>query len=119
MKEVYTIITATLGVPPPANEKFVYDYYDKDNKSIKWVGTPVEFYRVRVLPTPYTLEISCIWDARMLPLGTTLPRIHFPSSMTQGMSTANFTPSKSSETSGVGDLSSVRRLFSLFHNKSH
>ncbi|KAF9790893.1 peptidase C1B bleomycin hydrolase [Thelephora terrestris] len=45
MKEVYTIITATLGVPPPANEKFVYDYYDKDNKSIKWVGTPVEFYR--------------------------------------------------------------------------
>lgn len=47
MKEVYTIMTATLGVPPPANKKFVFDYYDKDGKPGRWEGTPIEFYKVR------------------------------------------------------------------------
>ncbi|CAL1707521.1 unnamed protein product [Somion occarium] len=45
MKEVYTIMSATLGVPPSADEKFVWDYYDKDGKAAKWEGTPQEFYR--------------------------------------------------------------------------
>jgi len=45
MKEVYTIMTATLGVPPPPNKKFVFDYYDKDGKPGRWEGTPVEFYK--------------------------------------------------------------------------
>ena len=49
MKEVYTIMTATLGPPPPANKKFVFDYYDKDGKPGRWEGTPIEFYKVRVL----------------------------------------------------------------------
>lgn len=48
MKEVYTIMTATLGAPPPANKKFVFDYYDKDGKPGKWEGTPIEFYKVCV-----------------------------------------------------------------------
>ena len=46
MKEVYTIMTATLGPPPPANKKFVFDYYDKDGKPGRWEGTPIEFYKV-------------------------------------------------------------------------
>ena len=46
MKEVYTIMTATLGVPPPANKKFVFEYYDKDGKPGRWEGTPNEFYKV-------------------------------------------------------------------------
>ena len=49
MKEVYTIMTATLGVPPPANKKFAFDYYDKDGKPGRWEGTPIEFYKVCVL----------------------------------------------------------------------
>jgi bleomycin hydrolase len=47
MKEVYTIMTATLGVPPAANKKFVFDYCDKDGKPGRWEGTPIEFYKVR------------------------------------------------------------------------
>ena len=49
MKEVYTIMTATLGVPPSPNKKFVFDYYDKEGKAGRWEGTPVEFYKVRVI----------------------------------------------------------------------
>lgn len=45
MKEVYTIVTATLGVPPQADKKFVFDYYEKDGKPGRWEGTPIEFYR--------------------------------------------------------------------------
>lgn len=48
MKEVYTIMTATLGVPPPADKRFVFDYCDKDGKPGRWEGTPIEFYKVRV-----------------------------------------------------------------------
>lgn len=45
MKEVYTIMTATLGVPLKAGDKFVWDYYDKDGKAGRWEGTPREFYK--------------------------------------------------------------------------
>jgi bleomycin hydrolase len=48
MKEVYTIMTATLGVPPTADKRFVFDYCDKDGKSGRWEGTPIEFYKVGV-----------------------------------------------------------------------
>ncbi|KDQ53510.1 hypothetical protein JAAARDRAFT_61224 [Jaapia argillacea MUCL 33604] len=45
MKEVYTIMSATLGVPPMPNESFVWEYYDKDDKPARWEGTAVEFYK--------------------------------------------------------------------------
>ena len=45
MKEIYTIMTATLGVPPLPNEKFTWDYYDENGKAGKWEGTPIEFYK--------------------------------------------------------------------------
>ncbi|KAL6310322.1 peptidase C1B bleomycin hydrolase [Sparassis latifolia] len=45
MKEVYTVMSATLGVPPKAHEKFVWEYYDKDGKSGHWEGTALEFYK--------------------------------------------------------------------------
>ncbi|TFK54260.1 peptidase C1B bleomycin hydrolase [Heliocybe sulcata] len=45
MKEVYTIMTATLGVPPRPDEKFTYDYYNKDGKAQSWEGTPLDFYK--------------------------------------------------------------------------
>ncbi|KLO19552.1 peptidase C1B, bleomycin hydrolase [Schizopora paradoxa] len=45
MKEVWAILTITLGIPPNPDEKFTWDYYDKDDKSQTWTGTPVEYYK--------------------------------------------------------------------------
>ncbi|KAJ7703304.1 bleomycin hydrolase [Mycena rosella] len=45
MKEIYTIMTATLGVPPNPNDKFVWDYYDSDGKPGHWEGTPKEYFK--------------------------------------------------------------------------
>jgi bleomycin hydrolase len=45
LKEVYAIMTATLGVPPRPDEKFVYEYYDEKGKVGRWEGTPLEFYK--------------------------------------------------------------------------
>ncbi|THH27731.1 hypothetical protein EUX98_g6454 [Antrodiella citrinella] len=45
MKEIYTIVSAVLGVPPSADEKFSYDFYDKDGNAGHWEGTPKDFYR--------------------------------------------------------------------------
>ncbi|KAI0775763.1 peptidase C1B bleomycin hydrolase [Trametes elegans] len=45
LKDVYVVISATLGVPPKPEEKFTWDYYDKDGKAGTWTGTPREFYK--------------------------------------------------------------------------
>ena len=73
MREVYTIMTATLGVPPPANKKFVFDYYDKDGKPGRWEGTPIEFYKVCFGSLEYS-SVSwtdcaaerCLWEVSSL-----------------------------------------------------
>ncbi|XP_006460649.1 hypothetical protein AGABI2DRAFT_192278 [Agaricus bisporus var. bisporus H97] len=44
VKEVYMIMTATLGVPPKSTEKFVWEYLDSDGKAGRWEGTPQQFY---------------------------------------------------------------------------
>ncbi|KAF9050247.1 hypothetical protein BJ165DRAFT_1525512 [Panaeolus papilionaceus] len=44
MKEVYRVMTATLGVPPPPGKKFVWDYIDADDKVGRWEGSPKEFF---------------------------------------------------------------------------
>jgi bleomycin hydrolase len=46
MKEIYTVMSATLGAPPSPDAKFVWDYYDKDGKAGTWEGTPREFFKV-------------------------------------------------------------------------
>ncbi|KAJ7346506.1 peptidase C1B, bleomycin hydrolase [Mycena albidolilacea] len=50
LKEIYTIMTATLGVPP---EKFSWDYYDADGKPGHWEGTAKEFFKAFV-SKPYS-----------------------------------------------------------------
>lgn len=45
--EVYNVMSATLGVPPQPNDKFVWDYYDKDGKAGRWEGSAKQFYSVR------------------------------------------------------------------------
>ena len=44
MGEVFNTISIALGSPPKPDEKFLWDYYDKDNKYHKWEGTPREYY---------------------------------------------------------------------------
>jgi aminopeptidase C len=48
LHEVYNVMSATLGAPPQPNDKFVWDYYDKDEKPVRWEGTAKEFYAVRL-----------------------------------------------------------------------
>jgi bleomycin hydrolase len=45
--EVYNVMSATLGVPLQPNDKFVWDYYDKDGKAGRWEGSAKQFYAVR------------------------------------------------------------------------
>ena len=42
LKEIYIILTATLGVPPSTHNKFVWEYIDIDGKVGKWEGTPLD-----------------------------------------------------------------------------
>ena len=66
MKEVYTVMSATLGVPPSSKEKFTWDFYDKDGKPGHWTGTPKEFYytvasgQYKVRVTHMDIDYKCI-----------------------------------------------------------
>jgi len=65
MKEIYTIMTATLGVPPSTDKKFVFEYLDKDDKFGKWEGTPLEFAKeFATKPYPVSDSFSLINDPR-------------------------------------------------------
>ncbi|KAH9056567.1 peptidase C1B bleomycin hydrolase [Lactarius vividus] len=44
LREVYSVMSATLGAPPQPKDKFVWDYYDKDGKAGRWEGTAKQFY---------------------------------------------------------------------------
>ncbi|KAJ3553312.1 hypothetical protein NP233_g12673 [Leucocoprinus birnbaumii] len=44
VREVYMIMTATLGVPPKPTRRFVWDYIDADGKAGRWEGSPKQFY---------------------------------------------------------------------------
>lgn len=111
MQEVYTIMTATLGVPPKPDAPFTWEYYNEDGKYGKWEGTPLEFYRM--FTTKYTVRFFFVF------LTT---RIYLPRSFSLGSasrlstiqetSTANSTPSTSLGTSGVAAVSFVSSALS-------
>ncbi|KAG5716743.1 hypothetical protein E4T56_gene16183 [Termitomyces sp. T112] len=65
VKEIYIILTATLGVPPTADETFTWEYTDADGKFGKWNGTPLEFAKAFVSkPYPVSESLSLINDPR-------------------------------------------------------
>ena len=43
LSEIHGVMSAALGVPPQPNDKFVWDYYDKDGKAGRWEGTAKQF----------------------------------------------------------------------------
>ncbi|KAJ4468199.1 peptidase C1B, bleomycin hydrolase [Lentinula aciculospora] len=45
MKEIYTIMTAALGVPPLPDASFTWEYYDETGKFGTWSGTPLDYYK--------------------------------------------------------------------------
>lgn len=65
LKEVYSVMSATLGVPPQPDEKFVWDYYDKNGKPGSWEGTAREFYKAFASKQyPVSESFSLINDPR-------------------------------------------------------
>lgn len=48
LQEIHLIVTLMLGPPPPSNEAFTWEYYDKDGK----------FCTVRTRPTAFAKELS-------------------------------------------------------------
>ncbi|KAF9222533.1 peptidase C1B, bleomycin hydrolase [Gyrodon lividus] len=64
MQEVYTIMTATLGVPPKPDVAFTWEYYNEEGKYCKWEGTPLEFYKAFTAKYPPAECFSLINDPR-------------------------------------------------------
>lgn len=80
VKEVYMIMTATLGVPPKSTEKFVWEYLDSDGKAGRWEGTPQQFYS-EFGTKPYSVCLSRLTNNYSHSLsGHSLLNV-FPSSM--------------------------------------
>lgn len=55
MKEIYNIMTATLGVPPNPNKRFVWEYLDQDDKTGRWEGSPKEYFE-QFATKPYSVS---------------------------------------------------------------
>ncbi|KAK0448272.1 peptidase C1B, bleomycin hydrolase [Desarmillaria tabescens] len=65
LKEIYIILTATLGVPPMPDKQFVWEYYDADGKAGRWEGTPIEFLEKNASePYPAQEYFSLVNDPR-------------------------------------------------------
>jgi bleomycin hydrolase len=64
MQEVYTIMSATLGVPPKPNATFTWEYYTEDGKYAKWEGTPLQFYKAFTAKFSPAESFSLINDPR-------------------------------------------------------
>ncbi|EJF65279.1 peptidase C1B bleomycin hydrolase [Dichomitus squalens LYAD-421 SS1] len=65
LKEVYVVLSATLGVAPKPDEAFTWDYYDKSGKAGSWTGTPKEFYKAFAYDNyPPAESFSLIHDPR-------------------------------------------------------
>jgi bleomycin hydrolase len=68
LKEIYAIMTATLGLPPNPHHRFLWEYIDADGKVGKWEGTPLEFARAFTSkPYPVRLHITqSTWLVRLI-----------------------------------------------------
>ncbi|KAG2081109.1 peptidase C1B bleomycin hydrolase [Suillus cothurnatus] len=61
MQEVYTIMSATLGIPPKPDAPITLEYYTEDGKYANWEGTPLQFYKAftaKYSPTESFLPIN-------------------------------------------------------------
>ncbi|KAG2150487.1 peptidase C1B, bleomycin hydrolase [Suillus clintonianus] len=64
MQEIYTIMSATLGVPPKPDASFTWEYYTEDGKYAKWEGTPQQFYKAFTTKFSPAESFSLINDPR-------------------------------------------------------
>lgn len=47
METIYQTLCVSMGTPPKADDKLVWEYLDKDKKAQKLEITPLELYKVR------------------------------------------------------------------------
>jgi len=57
IREVYMIMTATLGVPPMPTRNFVWEYNDADGNAGRWEGSPQQLYK-EFGAKPYSVCLS-------------------------------------------------------------
>jgi hypothetical protein len=112
MKEIYIIMSATLGVPPKPNEAFAWEYYNVDGKTERWEGTATEYYKA-FASKAYSVRDTMSLSMQLLifyALGS--HRIPSRLSTTLVMNIPSCIPLTNSETSGAAVLSfvSCRRL---------
>jgi hypothetical protein len=119
MQEVYTVMTATLGVPIRPDQTFSWEYYEDgpggNGRAKTWQGTPREFY-ANIAQGKYKVRSKTIHVIRynMITLCACSRQNRSRLSMTQETATAKFTPWTSSEMSGAADQYCVRRSDVLF-----
>jgi hypothetical protein len=88
MQEVYTVMTATLGIPPKPDASFTWEYYTEDGKYAKWEGTPLQFYKA--FTTKYSVSAWAVDNVFVY--SQLFSRLtHSLSSTTLGMSTVSCT----------------------------
>ncbi|KAI0464288.1 hypothetical protein LJB42_001894 [Komagataella kurtzmanii] len=63
IKEIYSILALTLGVPPKADDEIVWDYKDKFGNYLSITTTPKKFYK-KILGVDATQYFSVINDPR-------------------------------------------------------
>jgi hypothetical protein len=107
MQEVYTIMSATLGVPPKPDAAFTWEYYTEDGKYAKWEGTPLQFYKAFTAKYSVSMHEAILMNVHSQ-ISSRRSLSH--SLTTRGMSMASYTPWTSSATFGAGDLFCVSRV---------
>jgi len=65
MKEVYNIMTATLGVPPHPRKGFVWEYIDSEEKVGRWEGSAKDFFE-QFATKPFSVSLIRKWLASLL-----------------------------------------------------
>ena len=58
MQEICSILTVSLGIPPPSDRPFMYKYKNKNEKAQSWTGTPREFYKQFIKKNYPPIEVS-------------------------------------------------------------
>jgi len=61
MREVYNIMTATLGVPPHPRKRFVWEYLDAEDKTGRWEGSPRDYFE-QFASKPFSVSIFIFSD---------------------------------------------------------
>lgn len=121
----FQVLAIALGSPPKPDDKFLFEFYDKDGKFGKVEMTPLEFSKVRstsfprihsLSPSPSPSQSDLLFlslFSRNTPVPSLTSSLSL-SSTTLETPTTRLTVSIDSETSGMAERSAARFLSFLF-----